>query len=97
MLIFKPGIAYTATQGDTEDDETFSTVDALLDLVRREERITLCLRVGCISCIVYQYSQANIFTHQFHDVSVGLFFDPNRNMVPPNLVQACFQQVCFLF
>lgn len=25
------------------------------------------------------------------------FFHLNRNMVPQNLVQACFQQVCFLF
>ncbi|XP_053173244.1 excitatory amino acid transporter 3-like [Scomber japonicus] len=48
VVIVKPGVAYSSEQIDTDEDENFSTVDALLDLV--------------------------------------------RNMVPENLVQACFQQ-----
>ncbi|XP_044202255.1 excitatory amino acid transporter 3-like [Thunnus albacares] len=48
VLLVKPGAALTASKSDTEEEEQFSTVDALLDLV--------------------------------------------RNMVPENLVQACFQQ-----
>ncbi|KAM7423885.1 hypothetical protein PAMA_000313 [Pampus argenteus] len=48
VLLIKPGVAYTADKSDTDEEEKFSTVDALLDLV--------------------------------------------RNMVPQNLVQACFQQ-----
>ncbi|XP_040004133.1 excitatory amino acid transporter 3-like isoform X2 [Xiphias gladius] len=48
VLTIKPGVAYAAEKGETEDEESFSTVDALLDLL--------------------------------------------RNMVPQNLIQACFQQ-----
>ncbi|CAK6969869.1 excitatory amino acid transporter 3-like [Scomber scombrus] len=48
VLMIKPGIGYAAEKGETEDEEAFSTVDALLDLV--------------------------------------------RNMVPQNLIQACFRQ-----
>lgn len=34
VLSIKPGIGYAAEKGETEDEEAFSTVDALLDLVR---------------------------------------------------------------
>lgn len=32
--MIKPGIAYAVKKGEAEDEESFSTVDALLDLVR---------------------------------------------------------------
>ncbi|XP_067440403.1 excitatory amino acid transporter 3-like [Thunnus thynnus] len=48
VLSVQPGIAYAVKKGETEDEESFSTLDALLDLV--------------------------------------------RNMVPQNLIQACFRQ-----
>lgn len=34
VLLIKPGVAYTAGKSDSDDEEKFSTVDALLDLVR---------------------------------------------------------------
>ena len=34
VVIVKPGVAYSSEQIDTDEDENFSTVDALLDLVR---------------------------------------------------------------
>lgn len=34
VLLVKPGAALTASKSDTEEEEQFSTVDALLDLVR---------------------------------------------------------------
>uniref|UniRef100_A0A3B4UFS1 Amino acid transporter n=1 Tax=Seriola dumerili TaxID=41447 RepID=A0A3B4UFS1_SERDU len=48
VMIIQPGIAYAVKSDETEDEESFSTVDALLDLV--------------------------------------------RNMIPQNLIQACFRQ-----
>ncbi|XP_056245685.1 excitatory amino acid transporter 3-like [Seriola aureovittata] len=48
VMIIQPGIAYAVKSDDSEDEESFSTVDALLDLV--------------------------------------------RNMIPQNLIQACFRQ-----
>ncbi len=35
--MIKPGVAYTVDNTETEEEEKFSTVDALLDLVRCEE------------------------------------------------------------
>lgn len=34
VVIVKPGVAYSADKSDSDEDENFSTVDALLDLVR---------------------------------------------------------------
>ncbi|KAG7220258.1 hypothetical protein INR49_018314 [Caranx melampygus] len=48
VMIIQPGVAYAVKSDDTDDEESFSTVDALMDLV--------------------------------------------RNMIPQNLIQACFQQ-----
>ncbi|XP_054482026.1 excitatory amino acid transporter 3-like [Anoplopoma fimbria] len=48
VLLIKPGAAYTVDRDETAEDEEFSTIDALFDLV--------------------------------------------RNMMPENLIQACFQQ-----
>ncbi|XP_051261366.1 excitatory amino acid transporter 3-like [Dicentrarchus labrax] len=48
VLLMKPGAAYSIGKSEAEEEESFSTVDALLDLV--------------------------------------------RNMMPQNLIQACFQQ-----
>ncbi|XP_029355681.1 excitatory amino acid transporter 3-like [Echeneis naucrates] len=47
VLMIQPGVAYAVDSGEPEDDEAFSTVDALLDLVRNmfpENLIQACFR-----------------------------------------------------
>ncbi len=39
VLLIKPGVAYAVRKDEAEDEESFSTVDALLDLVRWEESV----------------------------------------------------------
>lgn len=91
VLIIKPGATYNTQDIKEGDEENFSTIDALLDLIRWKACIYKQQQIAVKTAMIFvdgQHEEMKTF------MKVNSFL--NRNMVPQNLFRACVQQVFYL-